>query len=99
MKKCQSLYFCRSLKRSGYNCKYSNKHLRMYVESILTGCIVVRYDNFNAHECERLQKVVDPSLSITGTAFPSMESLCMMCGLKKAESVIKDPYRLGCALF
>lgn len=70
---CLHLYLLRSLKRFSVSLNTLTNFYRYTVESITTGYVMAWYDNSNALELKKLQRVVDSAQKIMGTALPYIE--------------------------
>ncbi|KAF7657317.1 hypothetical protein LDENG_00028710, partial [Lucifuga dentata] len=69
------------------------------IESILTYCISVWFASCTAAERKALQRVITTSQKIIGCPLSSLEDLYSSSCLKKAQSIIKDPFHPGHSLF
>lgn len=71
----QQLYFLRRLRKFCMSPKILSNFYSYIVESVLTSCINMRYDNTNAVDRKCLQRVVKTAEKITRTRLPSLQSI------------------------
>ena len=71
----QSLFPLRKLKRFGMGPEILKRFYSCNIESILTGCITVWYDNCSASDRKALQRVVRMAQYIPGAKLPAIHDL------------------------
>uniref|UniRef100_A0A3P9MZN2 Reverse transcriptase domain-containing protein n=1 Tax=Poecilia reticulata TaxID=8081 RepID=A0A3P9MZN2_POERE len=95
----QRLYFLRVLRKNNIKEKLLVSLYRCSIESILTYCICVWYNNSTAAQRKALQRVVNTAQKIIGCSLPSLEDLHSDRCLKKAQLITKDTSHPGYSLF
>ncbi len=69
------------------------------IESVLTQCISVWYNNATNQDCKALQRVVRLAERISGSALPSLQVIYLKRCRSRAAKIIKDSTHPGNHLF
>ncbi len=69
------------------------------IESVLTQCISVWYNNATNQDCKALQRVVRLAERISGSALPSLQGIYLKRCRSRAAKIIKDSNHPGNHLF
>jgi len=69
------------------------------IESVLTQCISVWYNNAKNQDCKALQRVVRLAERISGSALPSLQDIYLKRCKSRAAKIIKDSNHPGNHLF
>ncbi len=69
------------------------------IESVLTQCISVWYNNATNQDCKALQRVVRLAERISGSALPSLQDIYLKRCKSRAAKIIKDSSHPGNHLF
>ncbi len=69
------------------------------IESFLTQCISVWYNNATNQDCKALQRVVRLAERISGSALPSLQNIYLKRCKSRAAKIIKDSNHPGSHLF
>ncbi len=97
----QRLHFLRRLKRASLPPPILTTFYResRTIESVLTSCITVWYENYSAADHKTLQRTVNTAAKIIGVPLPSILDIFLARCSSKANSIVKDPTQLfppGC---
>ncbi len=91
----QRLYHLRQLRK----CRVSPAILKTFysgaIESVLTQCISVWYNNATNQDCKSLQRVVRLAERISGSALPSLQDIYLKRCKSRAAKIIKDSNHPG----
>ncbi len=69
------------------------------IESVLTQCISVWYNNATNQDCKALQRVVRLAERISGSALPSLQDIYIKRCKSRAAKILKDSTHPGNHLF
>ncbi|KAL0183386.1 hypothetical protein M9458_022761, partial [Cirrhinus mrigala] len=87
----QRLHFLRRLKRASLPPPILTTFYRGTIESVLTSCITVWYENCSAADRKTLQQTVNTAAKIIGAPLPSLLEIFLARCSGKATSIVKDP--------
>ncbi len=74
---------------------YPENFLFRAIESVLTQCISVWYNNATNQDCKALQRVVRLAERISGSALPSLQDIYIKRCRSRAAKIIKDSNHPG----
>ncbi len=74
---------------------YPEKFYSGAIESVLTQCISVWYNNATNQDCKALQRVVRLAERISGSALPSLQDIYLKRCRSRAAKIIKDSTHPG----
>ncbi|XP_077599374.1 UBAP1-MVB12-associated (UMA)-domain containing protein 1 isoform X1 [Stigmatopora nigra] len=100
VKKAQKrLHFLRVLRRDKLDTKLLATFYRATVESILTYGITVWYTGSTTADKKAIQRVINTAQKIVGCSLPTLEDIANPRYLRRAGSIVGDPYHPGHGLF
>ncbi len=86
----QRLYHLRQLRKFRVSPAILKTFYSGAIESVLTQCISVWYDNSSNQDCKALQRVVHLAECISGSALPSLQDIYLKRCKNRAVKIIKD---------
>ncbi len=86
----QRLYHLRQLRKFRVSPAILKTFYSGAIESVLTQCISVWYNNATNQDCKALQRVVRLAERISGSALPSLQGIYLKRCRSRAAKVIKD---------
>ncbi len=86
----QRLYYLRQLRKFRVPPTILKKFYSGAIESVLTQCISVWYNNATNQDCKALQRVVRLAERISGSALPSLQDIYLKRCKSRAAKIIKD---------
>ncbi len=95
----QRLYHLRQLRKFRVSPAILKTFYSGAIESVLTQCISVWYNNATNQDCKALQRVVRLAERISGSALPSLQGIYLKRCRSRAAKIIKDSTHPGNHLF
>ncbi len=95
----QRLYHLRQLRKFRVSPAILKTFYSGAIESVLTQCISVWYNNATNQDCKALQRVVRLAERISGSALPSLQHIYIKRCKSRAVKIIKDSTHPGNHLF
>ncbi len=95
----QRLYYLRQLRKFRVSLAILKTSYSGAIESVLTQCISVWYDNVLNQDCKALKRVVRLAEHISGSDLPSLQDIYLKCCKSRAAKIIKDSTHPGNHLF
>ncbi len=95
----QRLYHLRQLRKFRVSPAILKTFYSGAIESVLTQCISVWYNNATNQDCKALQRVVRLAERISGSALPFLQDIYLKCCKSRAAKIIKDSNHPGNHLF
>ncbi len=95
----QRLYHLRQLRKFRVSPAILKTFYSGDIESVLTQCISVWYNNATNQDCKALQRVVLLAEHISGSALPSLQDMYLKRCKSRAAKIIKDSTHPGNHLF
>ncbi len=95
----QRLYHLRQLRKFRVSPAILKAFYSGAIESVLTQCISVWYNNATNQDCKALQRVVRLAERITGSALPSLQDIYIKRCKSRAAKILKDSTHPGNHLF
>ncbi len=95
----QRLYHLRQLRKFRVSPAILKTFYSGAIESVLTQCISVWYNNATNQDCKALQRVVRLAERISGSALPSLQDIYIKCCKSRAAKILKDSTHPGKHLF
>ncbi len=95
----QRLYHLRQLRKFRVSPAILKTFYSGAIESVLTQCISVWYNNATNQDCKALQRVVRLAERISGPALPSLQDIYLKRCKSRAAKIIKDSNHPGNRLF
>ncbi len=95
----QRLYHLRQLRKFRVSPTILKTFYSGTIESVLTQCISVWYENSSSQDCKALQRVVRLAEHISGSALPSLQDIYLKRCRSRAVKIIKDSNHPGNCLF
>ncbi len=95
----QRLYHLRQLRKFRVSPAILKTFYSGAIESVLTQCISVWYNNATNQDCKALQRVVRLAERISGSALPSLQDIYLKRCRSRAAKIIKDSNHPGNHLF
>ncbi len=95
----QRLYHLRQLRKFRVSPAILKTFYSGAIESVLTQCISVWYNNATNQDCKALQRVVRLAERISGSALPSLQHIYLKRCRSRAAKIIKDSTHPGNHLF
>ncbi len=95
----QRLYHLRQLRKFRVSPAILKTFYSGAIESVLTQCISVWYNNATNQDCKALQRVVRLAERISGSALPSLQDIYIKRCKSRAAKIIKDSTHPGNHLF
>ncbi|KAK1801596.1 hypothetical protein P4O66_004558 [Electrophorus voltai] len=95
----QRLYFLQKLREAHLPSSILTTFYRGTVESILSSCIITWFGNCTAFDHKTLQRIVRTAEKIIGVSLPSITNIYIMCCIRKATNIVKDPTHPSHELF
>ncbi len=95
----QRLYHLRQLRKFRVSPAILKTFYSGAIESVLTQCISVWYNNATNQDCKALQRVVRLAEHISGSALPSLQDIYLKRCKSRAAKIIKDSNHPGNHLF
>ncbi len=95
----QRLYHLRQLRKFRVSPAILKTFYSGAIESVLTQCISVWYNNATNQDCKALQRVVRLAERISGSALPSLQDIYLKRCKSRAAKIIKDSNHPGNHLF
>ncbi len=86
----QRLYHLRQLRKFRVSPAILKTFYSGAIESVLTQCISVWYNNATNQDCKALQRVVRLAERISGSALPSLQGIYLKRCRSRAAKIIKD---------
>ncbi len=86
----QRLYHLRQLRKFRVSPAILKTFYSGAIESVLTQCISVWYNNATNQDCKALQRVVRLAERISGSALPSLQDIYLKRCKSRAAKIIKD---------
>ncbi len=91
----QRLYHLRQLRKFRVSPAILKTFYSGAIESVLTQCISVWYNNATNQDCKALQRVVRLAERISGSALPSLQDIYLKRCKSRAAKIIKDSNHPG----
>ncbi len=91
----QRLYHLRQLRKFRVSPAILKTFYSGAIESVLTQCISVWYNNATNQDCKALQRVVRLAERISGSALPSLQDIYLKRCRSRAAKIIKDSTHPG----
>ncbi len=91
----QSLYHLRQLRKFRVSPAILKTFYSGAIESVLTQCISVWYNNATNQDCKALQRVVRLAERISGSALPSLQDIYLKRCKSRTAKIIKDSNHPG----
>ncbi len=95
----QRLYHLRQLRKFRVSPAILKTFYSGAIESVLTQCISVWYNNATNQDCKALQRVVRLAERISGSALPSLQAIYLKLCKSRAAKILKDSTHPGNHLF
>ncbi len=95
----QRLYHLRQLRKFRVSPAILKTFYSGAIESVLTQCISVWYNNATNQDCKALQRVVRLAERISGSALPSLQHIYLKRCKSRAAKILKDSTHPGNHLF
>ncbi len=95
----QRLYHLRQLRKFRVSPAILKTFYSGAIESVLTQCISVWYNNATNQDCKALQRVVRLAERISGSALPSLQDIYLKRCKSRAAKILKDSTHPGNHLF
>ncbi len=95
----QRLYHLRQLRKFRVSPAILKTFYSGAIESVLTQCISVWYNNATNQDCKALQRVVRLAERISGSALPSLQHIYLKRCRSRAAKILKDSTHPGNHLF
>ncbi len=95
----QRLYHLRQLRKFRVSPAILKTFYSGAIESVLTQCISVWYNNATNQDCKALQRVVRLAERISGSALPSLQDIYLKRCKSRAAKILKDSTHPGNRLF
>ncbi len=95
----QRLYHLRQLRKFRVSPAILKTFYSGAIESVLTQCISVWYNNATNQDCKALQRVVRLAERISGSALPSLQDIYIKRCKSRAAKILKDSTHPGNHLF
>ncbi len=95
----QRLYHLRQLRKFRVSPAILKTFYSGAIESVLTQCISVWYNNATNQDCKALQRVVRLAEHISGSALPSLQDIYLKRCKSRATKILKDSTHPGNHLF
>ncbi len=95
----QRLYHLRQLRKFRVSPAILKTFYSGAIESVLTQCISVWYNNATNQDCKALQRVVRLAERISGSALPSLQDIYLKRCRSRAAKILKDSTHPGNHLF
>ncbi len=95
----QRLYHLRQLRKFRVSPAILKTFYSGAIESVLTQCISVWYNNATNQDCKALQRVVRLAERISGSALPSLQAIYIKRCKSRAAKILKDSTHPGNHLF
>ncbi len=95
----QRLYHLRQLRKFRVSPAILKTFYSGVIESVLTQCISVWYNNATNQDCKALQRVVRLAERISGSALPSLQDIYLKRCKSRAAKITKDSNHPGNHLF
>ncbi len=95
----QRLYHLRQLRKFRVSPAILKTFYSGAIESVLTQCISVWYNNATNQDCKALQRVVRLAERISGSTLPSLQGIYLKRCRSRAAKIIKDSNHPGNHLF
>ncbi len=95
----QRLYHLRQLRKFRVSPAILKTFYSGAIESVLTQCISVWYNNATNQDCKALQRVVRLAERISGSALPSLQHIYLKRRRSRAAKILKDSTHPGNHLF
>ncbi len=95
----QRLYHLRQLRKFGVSPAILKTFYSGAIESVLTQCISVWYNNATNQDCKALQRVVRLAERISGSTLPSLQGIYLKRCRSRAAKITKDSNHPGNHLF
>ncbi len=95
----QRLYHLRQLRKFRVSPAILKTFYSGAIESVLTQCISVWYNNATNQDCKALQRVVRLAERISGSALPSLQHIYLKHCRSRAAKILKDSTHPGNHLF
>ncbi len=95
----QRLYHLRQLRKFRVSPAILKTFYSGAIESVLTQCISVWYNNATNQDCKALQRVVRLAERISGSALPSLQDIYLKRCKSRTAKIIKDSNHPGNHLF
>ncbi len=92
---CTRLYHLRQLRKFRVSPAILKTFYSGAIESVLTQCISVWYNNATNQDCKALQRVVRLAERISGSALPSLQDIYLKRCKSRAVKIIKDSTHPG----
>ncbi len=91
----QRLYHLRQLRKFRVSPAILKTFYSGAIESVLTQCISVWYNNATNQDCKALQRVVRLAERISGSTLPSLQGIYLKCCRSRAAKITKDSNHPG----